>query len=269
MLDRGVRMCKQDSLGVRKEIEVFLPIWRTCPLRVAVVFEATSRVLSLPLVMLWDSFKVVLSSLLHKNTSVGWQEYDLRQRYWAVVTSDPGAGKSPALKFIMSCLQEAMVQADNLAGSFPGHEEDDYHIVHESTHAAFAARLNRAEGYCLFAAPEAATSLCPKYPASGEFTKSSHVDLERLLEGANGGGLHWDTQADVLGRAKSARSGESLPDNAVHQSSTNIGLVFLQQVCLGPCQISVFRIKHMCACVSCQRPCRSLAKRQQRCQSQR
>ena len=230
MFEEGLRQSKLDGLGARREIEVFLPLWRTMPLRMAIVFEALSRLLSLPTVMLWEAFKVTLSSLLHKDLSVAWQDYDLRQRYWAVVTSDPGAGKSPALKFIMGCLQRAMVGADPVRGSFPGFVDDNFHIVNESTHAAFAARLNRANGYSLLAAPEASTTLSPKYPTSGEISKSSHVDLEKLLEGANGGAIHWDTQADVLSRPRNGRGGEPVVDKGVHHQSTNLAIVMYQQI---------------------------------------
>ena len=112
---------KKASLNARAEVDVFQPVWRTVPtvpLQLALVFETLARVVSLPFSMLWDSFKVVLSN------------------------SDPGAGKSPALQLMMSCLLEAMADpADR--DLFPGEPEDNFHIVHDSTHAAFAARVNR------------------------------------------------------------------------------------------------------------------------------
>ena len=228
-LREGLCNVKRESLSAQDEVDVFLPMWRTMPLAFALVFETLSRALSLPFVMLWDAFKVVLSSLLHKDLAIQWQEYDMRHRYWAVVTSDPGAGKSPALNFVMSCLLEAMDDLEDQA-TFPGVPEDNFHIVHDSTHAAFAARLNRAQGYALLASPESATTLCPKFPTSGEFSKTSHIDLERCLEGASGGAIHWDTQESVLNRARNARCQEQLPDKGVHHDSTNFAFVLFQQV---------------------------------------
>ena len=220
---------KKASLNAHAEVDVFQPVWRTVPLQLALVFETLARVVSLPFSMLWDSFKVILSSCLHKDMGVTWGEYDLRHRYWAVVTSDPGAGKSPALQLMMSCLLEAMADpADR--DLFPGAPEDNFHIVHDSTHAAFAARLNRANGYALLASPEAAGTLCPKFPVSGEFNKGGYVDFERCLEGASGGAIHWDTQESVLNRAKNARQLEQASEKGVHHDSTNFAFVLFQQV---------------------------------------
>lgn len=225
----GLLDVKQDAVECCNEIEVFLPLWRTMPLHMAVVWTSLSRVLSLPLIMLWDAFKVILSSLLHKDIAVEWQDYCLRQRYWAVIASDPGAGKSPALEFVMTTLRKAM-SLDDLADCFPGNAAEEFHIVNDSTHAAFGARLNRADGYALLASPEAATTLCPKFPSSGEFNKSTHIDLERALEGATGGAIHWTTQADVLAKQRNARQAEQVVDKSVHHTSTNLSFVFFQQI---------------------------------------
>ena len=65
--------------------------------------------------------------------------------------------------------------------------------------------------------PGSATTLCP-------------IDLERCLEGASGGAIHWDTQESVLNRAKNARSNEQLPEKGVHHDSTNFAFVLFQQV---------------------------------------
>ena len=113
---------------------------------------------------------------------------------------------------------------------FPGVPEDNFNIAHDVTHAAFAACLNRAQGCALLAAPEGTTVLCPNFLRVGEFNKSSHVDLERCLEGAAGGALHWDTQESVLNKAKNARKNEQFQDKSVHWTSTDLGFVFFQQV---------------------------------------
>ena len=61
---------KQDSIACHNEIEFFLPMWRTVPLHLAVVFEALSRAVALPIVMLWDPWKVVWIGMLNKNLAV-------------------------------------------------------------------------------------------------------------------------------------------------------------------------------------------------------
>ena len=52
------------------------------------------------------------------------------------------------------------------------------------------------------------------------------------MEGFTGGGIHWDTQADVLARARNARQSEQLPDKGVHHDSTNISFLFFQQIAM-------------------------------------
>ena len=225
---------KLEGSGALEEVDVFVPLYRTMPLRLAVVFDALAKCLSLPMVMLWDSFKVVLSSLLHKDVGVKWQQYSIRHRYWAVVTSDPGAGKSHALQFIMGCLLSAMEDPSD-AAHFPGCPEDNFHVVHDGTHAAFAARLNRTGGCALLASPEGTAVLCPKFPGCGEFSKSSHIDLEKCLEAAGGGAIHWDTQESVLNKAKNARRTEQLQDKGVHWEQTNFAFIFFQQVAMLQC----------------------------------
>jgi hypothetical protein len=176
----------------------------------------------------------MVSSLVSKETSVEWADYELRHRYWAVVTTDPGSGKSPSLNVILECFARVCAK-EEIAQLLPGCRETNFHIVTTSTHAAFNARLNETGGYALLASPEATTSLCPDYPRSGKFAKESYVALNRLLETAHGGSYHWDTQADVLGRKKLARKEEAADgkqDNGVHFDSTNVGCLYFQQPCV-------------------------------------
>ena len=70
---------------------------------------------------------------------------------------------------------------------------DEFHIVADSTHAAFGARLNTVVGYA-----ESETTSCSTFSACGEFPKSTHTDLERALDGATGGAFYWSTKTDVL-----------------------------------------------------------------------
>ncbi|CAE7609269.1 unnamed protein product, partial [Symbiodinium sp. CCMP2592] len=115
-----------------------------------------------------------------------------------------------------------------LAG--PG--EMEYHLITESTHAAFNARLQQGDGHGLLVGPERSAFLCPEYAKSGKFTKDSHIVLTRLLEAAHGGRYDWDTQADVLarpGKARKTAGHEERVDCGVHFETTNIGMVLLQQ----------------------------------------
>lgn len=67
-----LKSARHECLGAEDEVDVFVPLWRTM---LALVIDALAKALSLPMVMLWDSLKVVLSSLLHKSVGVRWQEY--------------------------------------------------------------------------------------------------------------------------------------------------------------------------------------------------
>ena len=98
-------------------------------------------------------FKAVLSSVLRKNLSVAWGACALRHGYWAVVTSKP-----------CSSIDLADPTDKHL---FPGAPENKFHVVHNSNHAAFAARLSRADGYAFLALLEVAATLCPEFPVSG------------------------------------------------------------------------------------------------------
>ena len=113
-----------------------------------------------------------------------------------------------------------------------GPAEMEHHLITESTHAAFNARLQQGDGYGLLVGPEGSAFLCPEYAKSGKFTKDSHIVLTRLLEAAHGGRYDWDTQADVLARPVKARKTaghEERVDCGVHFETTNIGMVLLQQ----------------------------------------
>lgn len=137
-LERCLDMLKRDDLVAQDEVDVFVPLWQQCPYQLAIVFEALGRVTSVPVVMLRDTFKAILSSLVNKEACVHWDDYTMRHRYWVVVTADPGAGKSPVLKLILDALKSVMAE---VGSCFAGCKEENYHLASESTHAAFTSKL--------------------------------------------------------------------------------------------------------------------------------
>ena len=225
--------------------------------------EAFGRVVALSPDMLLETFKAFASSLLHRKLCVEWSDYTLSHRYWAQVVTDIGTGKSPVLKTVREAFARALVpwqhpqgadKEEDCAGvsvaeviNSSGHHaethgdvaqwmagppECEHHVVTESTHAAFNARLQQNDGHALICGAEGSAFLCPEYAKSGKFTKDTHIVLTRLLEAAHGGRYDWDTQADVLARPTKARKiagHEERQDCGVHFECTNIGMVLLQQ----------------------------------------
>ena len=104
----------------------------------------------------------------------------------------------------------------------------EHHLITESTHAAFNARLQQGEGHGLLVGPEGSAFLCPEYAKSGKCTRDSHIVLTRLLEAAHGG--RYDRC--VIARPAKARKvagHEEKVDAGVHFETTNVGMVLLQQ----------------------------------------
>ena len=229
--------------------------------------------------MLLETFKAFASSLLHRKLCVEWSDYTLSHRYWGQVVTDIGTGKSPVLKTVREAFARALVpwqhpqgadKEEDCAGvsvaeviNSSGHHaethgdvaqwmagppECEHHVVTESTHAAFNARLQQNDGHALICGAEGSAFLCPEYAKSGKFTKDTHIVLTRLLEAAHGGRYDWDTQADVLARPTKARKiagHEERQDCGVHFECTNIGMVLLQQPSvLGTWWAPSRRVKH-------------------------
>ncbi len=111
-----------------------------------------------------------------------------------MVTTDPGSGKSPALASMLKPLF-ACFEHEDIRDKLPGCPDEKFHVLTESTHAAFNVRAVQSDGYGLGAFPEANTALCPEYPRTGNFARDRFIVFSRLLETANGGKYDWDTQA--------------------------------------------------------------------------
>lgn len=67
-----------------------MPLWRTCFLPMAVLFEAWSRTTGLPTIFYIDAFSTLMSSLLRKDITYRVTNFPCRARYWAVGTAAPG-----------------------------------------------------------------------------------------------------------------------------------------------------------------------------------
>ena len=69
-VEKSLDMIKTDDLDSFDEVDVFVPLWQESPYLLAVLFESLARVTALSVVMLWDTFKAAVSSLLHKEQCV-------------------------------------------------------------------------------------------------------------------------------------------------------------------------------------------------------
>ena len=72
-----------------------MPLWRTCFLPMAVLFEAWSRTTGLPTIFYIDAFSTLMSSLLRKDITYRATNFPCRARYWAVGTAAPGKEVAP------------------------------------------------------------------------------------------------------------------------------------------------------------------------------
>ena len=100
---------------------------------------------------------------------------------------------------------------------------------HDSTHAAFNARLAQADGYGFPGTPEGATMLSMDAAEKGKYGRDN-INLGKCVEAANGGEYHWDVQATVFGkRRRQADDAAKVGDEGVHFKTTNITFLMFQQ----------------------------------------
>ena len=73
--------------------------------------------------------------------------------------------------------------------------------------------------------------LCPAWPSSGTWTQNTHINLQRLLNAAQGGSVTWETVFDRKDRK--AASAETMDgDKAGQCESTNVTIALFQQLSL-------------------------------------
>ena len=162
-----------------------MPIWRTCFLPLAVLFEAWSRTTGMPAVYYVDAFYCLFSSLVKKDLTFQVASFPCRARYWAVGSAAPGSGKSPAYTPMKQALQAVMQEWPDLA---PGQKVDGFHMNKVGTHLGAVDRLRDTEGYLVFGAAEGGPLLCPSWPTSGTWNQGTHVNWHHFLDTATGAG---------------------------------------------------------------------------------
>ena len=160
-----------------------MPLWRTCFLPLAVLFEAWSRTTGMPAVYYLDAFYCLFSSLVKKDLTFQVASFACRARYWAVGSAAPGSGKSPAFTPMKQALQAVMQEWPDLA---PGKNIDGFHMNKVGTHLGAVDRLRDTEGYLVFGAAEGGPLLCPSWPTSGTWNQGTHVNWHHFLDTATG-----------------------------------------------------------------------------------
>ncbi|CAE7422447.1 RPL15, partial [Symbiodinium necroappetens] len=215
-----------DRLTSEDAVKVQYPLWRAGFYPLAVLFECWSRSTGIPAVFYTDAFGSLFTSVWHKELGADVAGFTSRSRYWCCGTAQPGGGKTPALEPMLRMLQGCMKKLPHFAAGSPA---DSFNVVEPMTHAAAIAKLRDTEGYGLIAAGEGGPVLCPAWPSNGTWTQNTHINLQRLLNSAQGGSVSWETAFDRKDRK--AATGE---DAKAPCESTNVTIALFQQ-------LSVFR----------------------------
>ena len=200
-------------------------IWQASFLPLAVLVEAWSRATGLPALFYMDAFHGLLLGLLHKDITTDVAGFKCRSRYWAVGTAQPGSGKSPAVDPMVEALQEVLEQHPDLAA---GEAWDKFHICDPKTHCATVDKLRDADGYLTVVAGEGGPLLCPSWPSSATWNQTTHVNLQRFLNSANGGSVPWENAIERKGK-KQAMEEQVRASPNVPGDRTNVSIVLFQQ----------------------------------------
>ncbi|OLQ05533.1 60S ribosomal protein L15 [Symbiodinium microadriaticum] len=195
----------QDHLTSEEAVKVQYPLWRASFYPLAVLFECWSRSTGIPAVFYTDTFASLVTSMLHKEIGADVAGFRSRSRYWCCGTAQPGGGKTPALEPMLRMLQGCMKELPHFAAGSPA---DAFHVVEPMTHAAAIAKLRDTDGYGLIAAGEGGPVLCPAWPSNGTWTQNTHINLQRLLNAAQGGSVSWETVFDRKDRKAATVEGE-------------------------------------------------------------
>jgi len=173
----------------------------------------------------WSRTTGVYMGLLHKEIAVDVAGWECRSRYWAVGTAQPGSGKSPAVDAIVKCLAGVLSKHHDFA---PGHKWDKFHLLEAMAHCTALDKLKVTGGYGTIVAGEGAPLLCPSWPASSTWNQTTHMNLARFLDSANGGSVPWETFVDRKSKKEAAEE-ELSPDCRSPLERTNVTLVLQQQ----------------------------------------
>ena len=223
-----VNAFETDRLASDDAVKLQYPLWRAGFYPLAVLFECWSRSTGIPAVFYADAFASLASSIWHKDIGADIAGFTTRSRYWCCGTAQPGGGKTPALEPMLRMLRTCM---KNLPHFVPGSVADAFHTVEPMTYAAAIAKLRDTDGYGLIAAGEGGPMLCPAWPSNGTWTHNTHINLQRLLNAAQGGSVSWETVFDRKDRKAASAEGV---DKGSQCESTNVTIALFQQ-------LSVFR----------------------------
>ena len=132
--------------------------------------------------------------------------------------------KNIGLCALEAALLEVMAEMPSLA---PGEPSDGFHVQPIGTHAAAVDRLRCTHGYQFIGAAEGGPVLCPAWVSSGSWTQSTHINWQRYLDAATGGGVPWETQVDRQARRKQPMTSDA--EAEVFDDATNVSVVIFQQ----------------------------------------
>ena len=224
-LKRLVTAYEQDSVTCHEAVALQYQVWRATFLPLAVLMEAWSRTTGIATVFYLDAFQSLVMGLVHRDIGVDVAGFDCRSRYWSVGTAQPGSGKSPAIDSIVRCLCKVLHAHYDIA---PGHKWDKFHVIDPMTHCAAIDKLKVTNGYGTIVSGEGGPLLCPAWPTSATWNQTTHINLARFLDSANGGAVPWETAIDRKHK-KDAAEEQVDSQGAEPVESTNVTIALLQQ----------------------------------------
>ena len=211
----GIRARKRQQLSAVQACELTseLACCTFFPLAVAASYVANRG--GKPETFVVDMFMACLASCVHRLASLclypaADSDFMMRARFWAILTGEPTAGKSPTYSWLLSIFQ-AFLKENSC--HFPWFSTSDVsHIYTRGTHAGFNETLRDTNGVALCTNPEARTVLDPAFPQRLITDDKHYLNLSYLLETASGGSYEWITASDLRKAREAARQIEELEE---------------------------------------------------------
>ena len=140
-------------------------------------------------------------------------------------TAEPGSGKSPAVDPIVNVLFDVLSSMPDLA---PGTPVNRLHMQERTTHSFAFDRLRVADGYLFVASGEAGPLLCASLATNMTWNQTSHMNLQKFLDSANGSRFMWGTMFDRTLQKQDATDSDAA--TGISFTKTNVTFALFQQL---------------------------------------
>ena len=243
----GLESCRQQRVSASQACETEPDFARCTLLPVAVAAAYVAARSGKPSAFFVDMMLACLSSCVH--LLAGVQPYPstdpsfvVRARFWAMITGEPNAGKSPTHSWLLGLLTRFMKANKDF---FPWLKSKGVsHVYTRGTHAGFNEIMRDTQGACFCTNPEARTVLDPAFVSKLVADTKNYMNLSLLLE--SGGAYEWITAAD-LRKARAAREAAAAAEQAEGEpreedmriandflkfDHTSVNVCYFQQICV-------------------------------------